>query len=62
MRYADSLQQELGQEKILMLVVIMAAEIESLRARVTEKESQFQEMRRSILSPIRNFEGDYRRF
>lgn len=45
-----------------MLVVIMAAEIESLRSRVSEKDSQFQEMRRSILSPIRNFEGDYRRF
>jgi hypothetical protein len=46
----------------MMLIVIMGAEIDSLRSRVTEKEAQFQEVRRSILSPIRNFEGDYRRF
>jgi hypothetical protein len=39
----------------MMLVVIMGAEIESLRSRANEKETQFQEMRRSLLSPIRNF-------
>lgn len=33
----------------------MAAEIESLRSRVSEKEIQFQEMRKSILEPVRNF-------
>lgn len=38
----------------------MGVEIESLRSRLGEKDTQFNEMRRSILEPIRNFD-DYRR-
>lgn len=60
LKYAGQLSAELTHEKLCMMVVIMGAEIESLRSRLGEKDSQFNDMRRSILEPIRNFE-DYRR-
>lgn len=54
LRYSDQISAETKHEAVCMSIVIMAAEIEALRARVSEKEVQFQEMRKSILEPVRN--------
>lgn len=55
LRYSDQISAETRHEAMCMSFVLMAAEVESLRARVSEKEVQFQEMRKSILEPVRNF-------
>ena len=37
-----------------MHFVLLMVEVESLRSRLSEREVQFEEMRKSILNPVRN--------
>jgi hypothetical protein len=53
LRYADNINFEERQSGILMKTVLMALEIETLRARIEQREQTHEEMRRSILEPVR---------
>lgn len=49
LRYADNINFEERQNGILIKTVLMALEIESLRAKIEQREQTAEEMRRSIL-------------
>ena len=52
LKYSDSISLE--KKKLVMLQnFLMAAEIESLRRRVDEREISVEELRKSILEPVR---------
>lgn len=53
MKYADGIAQEKKQEDFNFMTVLMAVEVEALRHRVDEREINIDEMRRSILEPVR---------
>lgn len=53
LRYADNINFEEKQNSVLIKIVLMAAEIESLRAKVEQRELTAEEMRKSIIDPFR---------
>lgn len=53
LKFADGLAQEKKQEDFNLMVVLMAVEIESLRSKLDQREINIDEMRRSILEPVR---------
>lgn len=53
LKYANEMAVEKREEQFSLIVVMMAAEIESLRERISERELSFEEMRKSILDPVR---------
>lgn len=53
LRYADNINFEERQNGLLIKTVLMALEIENLRSRIEERELTAEEMRRSILEPVR---------
>ena len=53
LKFSDGLASEKKQEDFNLLTVLMAVEIESLRRRVDEREVNIDEMRKSILEPVR---------
>jgi len=53
LKYADNMNAEKKEEAFNLRVVLMALEIESLRSRIDEREINVEEMRKSILEPIR---------
>ncbi len=52
-KYADDIDFEKRQEGLSLMFVLMSAEIESLRARVDKREINMDEMRKSILEPLK---------
>lgn len=53
LKFAHGLSQEKKQEDFNFITVLMALEIETLRARISEREVNIDEMRKSILEPVR---------
>ena len=53
LKYAEGINYEKIQEAYQMKVVQMGVEIEALRARVEQREVNVEDMRKSILNPIR---------
>jgi hypothetical protein len=53
LKYSDEIDFEKRQEGFSLMFVLMSAEIESLRARVNKREINMDEMRKSILEPLR---------
>ena len=53
LKYADNINVEKKEEAFNLRVVLMALEIETLRSRIDEREINVEEMRKSILEPIR---------
>ena len=53
LRYADNINFEERQSGLLIKTVLMALEIESLRAKIEQREQTAEEMRKSILDPVR---------
>ena len=53
LKYADNIDFEKKEQSMAMTMVLMATEIESLRQRISEREVKMDEMRKSILEPIR---------
>ena len=53
LKFADGLAQEKKQEDFSFMTILMAVEIESLRKRIDEREVNIDEMRKSILEPVR---------
>ena len=54
LRYADQMEDDKKIQAFSLTTVLMAAEIESLRARVEEKKMDEDVMRKSILDPVRH--------
>lgn len=54
LKYADNIAMDLKMENICVSFVLLMVEVESLRGRLSEREVQFEEMRKSILNPVRN--------
>lgn len=59
LRYADQIAGETKHESLCLMFVLMSVEIESLRDRMKEKDVQFDQMRKSILDPVRNIHHSY---
>jgi SMC interacting uncharacterized protein involved in chromosome segregation len=53
LKYADNIEIEKREQSIALMVVLMSAEIESLRAQVDKREVKLDEMRKSILEPLK---------
>jgi hypothetical protein len=53
LRYADNINFEDKQNSMLIKIVLMAAEIEGLRAKVEQRELTADELRKSIIDPFR---------
>jgi len=53
LKYADNMNAEKKEEAFNLRVVLMALEIESLRSRIDEREINVEELRKSILEPVR---------
>jgi hypothetical protein len=53
LKYSEQIDFEKKQEGLALMVVLMSAEIESLRARVDKREINMDEMRKSILEPFK---------
>lgn len=53
LRYAENINFEEKQNAMLIKIVLMAAEIEGLRAKVEQKEKTADELRKSIIDPFR---------
>lgn len=53
LKYSEDIDFEKRQEGLALMVVLMSAEIESLRARVDKRELNIDEMRNSILEPLK---------
>lgn len=53
LKYADNIDFEKKEQNMAMTMMLMATEIESLRQRINEREVKMDEMRKSILEPIR---------
>jgi hypothetical protein len=49
LKYSDHIDFEKRQESMALAVVLMSAEMDSLRARVDRREVSLDEMRKSIL-------------
>lgn len=59
LRYADQIAAETKHEEFCLKFVMMAIELESLRQRIKDKDVQFDQMRKSILDPVRNIHNSY---
>lgn len=53
LKFANGISNEKRQEDFNFLTVIMGVEIESLRNRIDQREVTIDEMRKSILEPVR---------
>jgi hypothetical protein len=53
LKYADGMNAEKREEAMNLRTVLMALEVESLRRRVDEREVNVEELRKSILEPVR---------
>ncbi len=53
LKYATQIEAEKHEQGKLLIHLLMAAEIESLRGKVDEREVTMDEMRKSILEPVR---------
>lgn len=53
LKYSNSINIDKREQEFNLITVLMAAEIESLRKRIEERETTVDEMRKSILDPIR---------
>jgi flagellar biosynthesis chaperone FliJ len=53
LKYSNSMNIEKREQEFNLLTVLMATEIESLRSRIEQRETTIDEMRKSILEPIR---------
>lgn len=53
LKFADGLSIEKRHEDFNFMTVLMGVEIDSLRARVDQREVTIDEMRKSILEPVR---------
>lgn len=53
LKFADGLGAEKKQEDFNFTIVLMALEIENLRSKLDQREVSFDEMRKSILDPVR---------
>lgn len=53
LKFADGLSHEKRQEDFNFMAVLMGVEIDCLRARVDQREVTIDEMRKSILEPVR---------
>jgi len=53
LKFADGLSHEKRQEDFNFLTVLMGVEIDSLRNRIDQREVTIDEMRKSILEPVR---------
>lgn len=49
LKYSNSINIEKREQEFNLLTVLMAAEIESLRLRIEQRETTIDEMRKSIL-------------
>lgn len=54
LKFAGQISGEMRHEQLCLVFCMLCAEIDALRSRVHEKENNVQEIRRSILEPIRN--------
>ena len=59
LRYADQIAAETKHEEFCIKFVMLAIELESLRERIKEKDVQFDQMRKSILDPVRNIHNSF---
>lgn len=57
MRYADNIAGEKKHEDMCLQFVMLFVEIESLRSRLSEREVQVDQIRKSVLEPIRNIKN-----
>lgn len=57
MRYADNISAEKKHEDMCLQFVMLFVEIESLRSRLSEREVQVDQIRKSVLEPIRNIKN-----
>lgn len=53
LKYSENMSWEKKEEGFNLRTVLMALEIESLRRRIDEREVSVEEMRKSILEPVR---------
>lgn len=53
LKYSDNMSWEKKEEGVNLRMVLMAVEMESLRNRIEEREVNVEEMRKSILEPVR---------
>lgn len=53
LKFADGLSHEKRQEDFNFLTVLMGVEIDCLRNRIDQREVTIDEMRKSILEPVR---------
>ena len=53
LKYANQINADKREQEFQMTLVIMGVEIESLRERLGKREVTMDEMRKSILDPIR---------
>ena len=53
LKYANQINADKRQQEFQMTLVLMGVEIESLRERLGKREVTMDEMRKSILDPIR---------
>ncbi len=53
LKYANNIENEKKEEALAMQLVLMAAEMENLRGKISEREMSEEEMRKSILEPVR---------
>ena len=54
LKYANNMNFEKKELEFQFMSVLMGAEIESLRSRIEQRETNLEQMRNSILNPIRN--------
>ena len=54
LRYADNIKADFRHEQLCVQFVMMSVEIEGLRARLAEREIQVDQIRKSVLEPIKN--------
>lgn len=53
LKFADGFAMEKKKEDMGLMAVLMAVEISSLRSRIDQREVNIDEMRKSILEPVR---------
>lgn len=53
LKFADGLSMEKREQDFNFMMVLMAVELESLRSKLDQREISLDEMRKSILEPVR---------